>query len=132
MKRVLTRTLQTTLLSLALCSPLNANELPLLGDSSSGIISLDEEYKLGNAWVRVLRAQAPMLNDPLTYHYVSQLLQRLATHSPLQDRRLTLGVIDNNTLNAFAVPGGFHRQSDAHQSAVGPQRRRRPVHSCIL
>lgn len=87
-------------------SAMNAAELPILGDSSSDIISLDEEYRLGNAWVRILRAQAPLLDDPLTYSFVQQLLQQLSVYSHLQDRRLTLVVIDDNTLNAFAVPGG--------------------------
>ncbi len=90
----------------ALQQTLQANELPILGDSSSDIISLDEEYRLGNAWVRLLRAQAPLLNDPLTTSYVRQLLQQLSVYSQLQDRRLTLVMIDNNSLNAFAVPGG--------------------------
>ncbi|WP_421864061.1 M48 family metalloprotease [Motiliproteus sp.] len=99
--------------ALALClllglPPINlhANQLPLLGDSSSAVVTLEEERRLGNAWVRVLRAQAPLLDDPLTVSFVQELLQRLAVYSPLQDRRLTLVVVANNNLNAFAVPGG--------------------------
>ncbi|MEH6648417.1 MAG: M48 family metalloprotease [Motiliproteus sp.] len=98
--------LSISLLLSLLPGTLNAVELPILGDSSSDIISLDEEHRLGNAWVRILRAQAPLLDDPLSYSFVQQLLQQLSVYSHLQDRRLTLVVIDDNTLNAFAVPGG--------------------------
>ncbi|RDE24259.1 M48 family peptidase [Motiliproteus coralliicola] len=105
---------QQTLPILALCAllslPFNrllANQLPLLGDTSSAIVTLEEERRLGNAWVRVLRAQAPLLDDPITISFVQELLQQLAIYSPLQDRRLTLVVVANNNLNAFAVPGGI-------------------------
>jgi len=82
-------------------------QLPLLGDTASGVISLDEEHRIGRAWVRVLRAQAPLLNDPQVYSYVDDLLAGLASYSKLPDRRLSLVIIDNSTLNAFAAPGGI-------------------------
>ncbi|MFT6915634.1 MAG: putative Zn-dependent protease [Motiliproteus sp.] len=95
------------IISAVLSSLTYADQLPQLGDSSSGIVSLDEEHRLGSAWVRTLRAQVPMLNDPLTYSFTQELLQRLSVFSNLQDRRLTLVVINNSSLNAFAVPGGI-------------------------
>ncbi len=84
-----------------------AAELPVIGDSSSSLISLDDEYRLGQAWVRVLRAQAPQLNDPFVYSYVEDLIFHLVANSNLQDTRLTLAVLKNDSLNAFAVPGGI-------------------------
>ncbi len=85
----------------------SASELPLIGDATSGSISLEEEHRLGQAWIRVLRAQSPQLNDPLVYSYVENLIYRLSTYSNLPDRRLTLAILSNPTLNAFAVPGGI-------------------------
>ena len=82
------------------------NNLPTLGDYTSGIISLEQEYDLGQSFLRALRAQAPLLADPLMQDYVEHLLYRLASHSELQDRRLTLAIIKNESINAFAVPGG--------------------------
>ncbi len=107
MKHTINASCRALCLSLALLSPAHADQLPLLGDSSSGIVSLDEEHQLGNAWVRTLRAQAPLLDDPVTYSFIKTLLQRLSVYSALSDRRLTLVVINNNNLNAFAVPGGI-------------------------
>lgn len=89
-------------------SPAHANdELPIIEDSTSSIISLNNEHKLGQAWARVLRGSAPLLNDPITYSYLHDLLWQLTAHSQLQDKRLELIVLDNATLNAFAVPGGI-------------------------
>lgn len=106
--------LKTRLLPLALVfslTPLagtvSSSDLPTIGDATSATISIEEEHRLGQAWIRVLRAQTPQLNDPLVYSYVENLIYQLATFSNLPDRRLTLAVLDNPTLNAFAVPGGI-------------------------
>ena len=53
------------------------------------------------------RRQAPTLNDPLVYSYLESLVFELVTFSDLQDRRLEFVVVDNPTINAFAVPGGI-------------------------
>ncbi|SIS53462.1 M48 family metalloprotease [Neptunomonas antarctica] len=83
------------------------NSLPMIGDSTSGIISLDKEHRVGQAWARTLRGSVPLLNDPIAYSYLYDLLWQLTAHSQLQDKRLELIVLDNPTLNAFAVPGGI-------------------------
>jgi len=80
--------------------------LPLLNDASSATVSLDAEYRLGRNWARILRGQAPLLNDPISYQYLEDLLWRLLPYSQVQDRRLELFLLDNPTFNAFAVPGG--------------------------
>ncbi len=84
-----------------------APELPLLGDAASGTISPEKEYRLGRAWLKSLRHQMPILYDPLINEYVEHLLYKLAEHSELQDHRLELVIVKNQTLNAFAVPGGI-------------------------
>lgn len=87
------------------------NELPQIGDTRSALISLDEEYRLGQTWLRILRAQAPQMRDPQIYDYVEDLVLRLATNSQLQEQRISLVVLKNPTLNAFAAPGsviGIH------------------------
>ncbi|MBD3647060.1 MAG: M48 family metalloprotease, partial [Pseudomonadales bacterium] len=84
----------------------NDQNLPRLGDSTSGIISLEQERKLGQEFLRSLRAQAPTVSDALLKDYLGHLIYRLASHSRLEDRRLDLIIIDHTELNAFAVPGG--------------------------
>ena len=78
-----------------------------MNDASSATVSLDAEYRLGRNWARILRAQAPLLDDPISYQYLEDLLWRLLPKSQVQDRRLELFLLDNPTFNAFAVPGGI-------------------------
>jgi predicted Zn-dependent protease len=82
------------------------DSLPMMGDTTSGIISLDKEHELGQAWVRTLRGKAQLYDDPLTYSYLNDLIWNLVSHSQMQDKRIELVMMDNSTLNAFAVPGG--------------------------
>lgn len=81
--------------------------LPILTDSTSSIISLQDEHKLGRAWARVLRGRAVLLDDPMVKQYLQDLLWRIVPSSELRDRRLELITLDNETFNAFAVPGGI-------------------------
>ncbi len=83
-----------------------ALQLPELGDSTSGLISGEQEHELGRAWLKAFRSQVQTVNDPLLQSYLEDLVYRLASHSQLKDRRLEVVVVDNATMNAFAVPGG--------------------------
>ena len=106
--RTLTRYLQCVIIYslLALQSSHAAhNELPVLGDSSSGLVSKSQEYLLGRTWLRQLRAQAKIISDPLTTLFIEELIYRLAPHSEVTDSRFEFVVIDQGELNAFAVPG---------------------------
>lgn len=87
----------------ALC----ASELPTLGNASSGIVSSQQEYELGHVFLKMLNSQAKILNDPEITQYTETLIYRLAESSELKDHRISLVVIDNPQLNAFAAPGGI-------------------------
>ena len=89
-------------------SSTNANELklPNLGESSTSLFSSEYEHQLGRAWLRAFRSQVPTVEDPLLQDYLESLIYRLANHSQLEDRRLEVVIVDNPTINAFAVPGG--------------------------
>jgi predicted Zn-dependent protease len=84
-----------------------SNELPELGDSTSGFVSQTQEHQLGRIWLRQLRAQTLTINDPLTISFIEELIFRLAPHSEVRDHRFEFVVIDQGDLNAFAVPGGI-------------------------
>lgn len=81
-------------------------KLPSLGDSTSGIISQQQEHELGRAWLMAYRSRINEHHDPLLSDYLEQLLYKLVSHSELEDRRLELITINNPSMNAFAVPGG--------------------------
>jgi len=84
----------------------NGLVLPELGDSTSSTFSSQQEYELGRAWLKMFRSQVKTVSDPLLQDYVEYLVYKLASYSQLKDRRLEVVVIDNPTINAFAVPGG--------------------------
>ena len=113
MKPSTSRLLPAPLLALALLlGPQHAGlaatdlSLPDLGESGGQLFSSEHEYQLGRAWLRMFRAQVPTESDPVLQDYLDQLLFDLATHSQLGDRRLEPVLVKNQTLNAFAVPGG--------------------------
>ena len=121
--------LRPTLLTLAVLigQPAIANDLPSLGDSSSGIVSPEQEHQLGRAWLSLLRGQIPQLSDPLLKDYLERSVYRLAETSQLQDRRLELVLLKIPQLNAFAAPGGIigvngglfiHAQTEAEYASV--------------
>lgn len=85
----------------------NSDELPVLGDSVSSIVSHRQEHVVGKSWLRSLRAQAPISGDPLLNDYTEHLIYNLAANSELQDKRLSPVIINSPAINAFAVPGGI-------------------------
>ena len=85
----------------------NDLRLPDLGGASTGIISPEQEYQLGQQWVRFYRSQVRLSNDPFIQAYTEELIKSLSFYSQIKDKRLEVIVVDNPTLNAFAVPGGI-------------------------
>jgi predicted Zn-dependent protease len=94
------------LLTHALPVAADDNALPQLGDSVSASVTPEQEYRLGRAWMRQLRGATPMVSDPLVQDYVEHLAYRLAFHSPLSNPDLVVNLINDTSINAFAVPGG--------------------------
>ena len=89
-------------------SPAQAEvELPTLGDTSSVTISPVQERILGQKWLRAYRSQVPTSSDPLVIDYLENLFDRLLPYSQLDHKKIEMVVVENKTLNAFAVPGGI-------------------------
>jgi beta-barrel assembly-enhancing protease len=83
-----------------------ANEdLPSLGNASSRLVSIDQERKLGSAWLRSLRGQVRAYDNPIIEDYLTQLVYSLAPNSAVIDRDFRFVILDSPQLNAFAVPG---------------------------
>ena len=94
---------------LLVCATPRAGEvqLPNLGNAGGSLYSSEQEYKLGQAWLRSFRSQVRTVSDPILSAYLEDLIYKLATHSQLEDRRLELVMVHNPAINAFAVPGGI-------------------------
>lgn len=102
-------------------------KLPELGDSVSSAISLNQEKTLGQAWLALFRRQVETTYDPILTDYTEHLLYQLASHSELKSKELAFVMVNNPTINAFAVPGGvigvhnglfLHAQTEDQLSAV--------------
>ena len=116
------------LFCILIAANLNADEeLPIIGDASSSVISIASEYNLGRLYMAQLRKSLPEYNDPVTQDYIEHLVYRLSEFSQLSDRRLEVVLIDEKTVNAFAAPGGivgvnagliFHAESEGQTASV--------------
>lgn len=68
--------------------------------------SLDREMALGRDLSKQVEATSKLITDPLVTEYVNRVGQNLVRNS---DARVpfTIKVLDNEDVNAFALPGGF-------------------------
>ena len=68
--------------------------------------SLDREIALGRSLSQEVEGSAKLVTDPVINEYVNRIGQNLVRNS---DARVpfTIKVLDNEEVNAFALPGGF-------------------------
>ena len=90
-------------------APLQAQdtELPSIGGAGGGLISGQQESEIGEQVMVSIRRSAPRITDPLVFDYLTAITYQLVPSAPLQERDLTLALIDSPAINAFAVPGGI-------------------------
>lgn len=89
-----------------LCNPLAAADLPDLGDVSRQYFSEQEEQTLSRAIMRDIYADPQYLDDPEIEAYLNDLGYRLVAVSSRNQRDFNFFVIADNSINAFALPGG--------------------------
>ena len=97
----------TVLLALVLAAlPIQAQEsrLPSIGGAGGGLIAGQQESDIGQQVMVSIRRSAPRISDPLVFDYLSAITYRLVPSAPLQNRDLTLALIDSPAINAFAAP----------------------------
>jgi len=107
-KKSLLTSLVITLLSGAV-APVSADvtdNLPDIGTTAGGTLSVNQELAMGDFYVRQLRASAPVISDPLLTQYINQLGQRLVSHAWSVKTPFHFFLIRNDEINAFAFFGG--------------------------
>lgn len=108
-KRSIVRTVWTLMLGFSVAiSAVGNNDLkiPDLGSSAGTVFSAEYEHQLGRTWLKMFRSQVDVYEDPIMQRYVENLVYELVEYSELQDRRIEVVIVNNPTMNAFAVPGG--------------------------
>ena len=68
--------------------------------------SIEKEIAMGKQLAGEVQRQAKLMDDPIVTEYVNRVGQNLARNSDAKVP-FTFQVIDDPTLNAFALPGGF-------------------------
>jgi predicted Zn-dependent protease len=68
--------------------------------------SIEKEIAMGKQLAGEVQRQAKLMDDPIVNEYVNRVGQNLARNSDATVP-FTFQVIDDPTLNAFALPGGF-------------------------
>jgi predicted Zn-dependent protease len=71
------------------------------------MLSMEEEYQIGRMIVRGLRDADSILEDPEVAEYIQSLGRRLSSEAHDGSQRFTFFMARENTINAFALPGGF-------------------------
>jgi predicted Zn-dependent protease len=103
------------LLCLALAAGLRAgddkkNDPGQIGnrDVGSGVnfYSIQKEMALGRQLAQEVERQSKLVDDPIVAEYVNRLGQNLVRHSDAK-YAFTFKVVDDPSLNAFALPGGY-------------------------
>ncbi len=83
-----------------------ANELPDLGDLSATVLSPLQEQAIANQIMRDVMRSNQVVSDPEIVDYIQNLGYRLAANGPDKRQTFNFFVVQDNTINAFAMPGG--------------------------
>lgn len=85
----------------------NTIDLPDMGNPVDSIITQNDEYRIGLQIVRQLREQGQILEDPELSEYLQGVGSRVAAQATDGSQRFTFFIVRDNSINAFALPGGF-------------------------
>lgn len=84
----------------------NKNALPEIGVVASDAISLDKEMIVGDAVMRQMRGQSPVISDPVLDEYLQDVGNRLVVHADNAKFPFEFFWVNNDAINAFAFFGG--------------------------
>jgi predicted Zn-dependent protease len=70
-------------------------------------VSQQQEIEMGANYAVQVSKQMPLVRDPESTAYLSELGQSLATLTERSDLEWHFAIVDSKDVNAFAVPGGY-------------------------
>jgi len=82
-------------------------ELPDLGNPSNIYMSKMDEPAIGRTYFRTLQRQGQVVEDPLLQEYIQNLGEKLSSKVQEGDFSFHYFFVPENSINAFAMPGGF-------------------------
>lgn len=72
-----------------------------------GEFTISDEIEAGRKFDAYVRSSMPLVEDTEIAGYVESVVRRLVNNIPPQPFRFTSTVIQNGSMNAFAIPGGY-------------------------
>ena len=87
--------------------PASANELPDFGSPADAILNKSREGQLGRSVMLELRNAGVIVDDPLLTEYIQSIGADIASHANNGTHRFQFFVVDDDRINAFAMPGGY-------------------------
>ncbi len=84
-----------------------AIDLPDMGTSASTVMSLEEEKKIGEEFFQEFKKQASVAEDVEINQYINYLGNKLVAYSDSPAQNFHFFVVNEPSINAFAVPGGY-------------------------
>ncbi|NRB67805.1 MAG: M48 family metallopeptidase [Vibrio sp.] len=95
--------------SLGIQTPTHANtlDLPDIGTAASSTLTIDQELQYGDAYMRMLRNNQPIVNDPVLNEYIDSLGHQLVASASDVKTPFTFFMIRDRNINAFAFFGGY-------------------------
>jgi len=83
------------------------DNLPDIGSPADTVLTKEQEKIIGRSIYKSLRAAGNVVTDPEIQEYIQTVGQRVAANARDGDFRFQFFVIDELTINAFALPGGY-------------------------
>ncbi|WP_392551738.1 M48 family metalloprotease [Orbus wheelerorum] len=84
----------------------NNTTLPDIGTAAVTTLSIGQEIEMGDYYTRLLRASAPIINDPMLNEYINSLGSKLVANADSVHTPFHFYVLQSDVLNAFAYFGG--------------------------
>lgn len=72
-----------------------------------GSFGIKDEQELGRKFDILVRSRMPLIEDPEIKKYIQSIVDRLAASFPPQPFPFAANILQHNSMNAFAVPGGY-------------------------
>ena len=87
--------------------PLKITDILVKGVKSFGDVPEEKEIQIGKDLSAGLLGATPLVDDPVVQNYVNGIGRWLAYQTERPELPWTFAVIDTDTVNAFAAPGGY-------------------------
>lgn len=84
----------------------SSNQLPELGDASQTVLSARDEEKIANQILKQVASSEDVFDDAEVTDYLQALGKRLGASSPDKQQKFYFFVLQERSINAFAMPGG--------------------------